>query len=133
MYTYGFTSGIATALVPVLGLSYPALTVGLVGGAAAALADTSILLFLRQKMQREIREVAASRPMRALGKIPGLRSQTGRTVLGILVLASPLPDEIGVALVASSRVLSAGKFLALSFGSNSLGLYVLARIGQAVL
>lgn len=132
-YTYGFTSGLATVTAPVLGLIYPAWVVAVVGGLGASIADTSILVFLREKMCREIREVGNSRVFRFLSRVPILGHPWTRSALGILVLASPFPDEIGVALVASNRVLSAGTFWLLSFSANTLGLYGLARLGQAVL
>jgi hypothetical protein len=132
-YTYGFTSGAALFAAPALGLVDPPAIVGIVGGLGAALADTSILVFLREKMAREIREVSASRAMRWLGRIPLVGHPATRTILGIVVLASPFPDEIGVALVASNRLLSAGRFALLSFAANAVGLYGLAQLGRAVL
>jgi hypothetical protein len=133
MYTYGFTSGLALVAAPIFGLVYPAITVALVGGAGAALADTSILVFLREKMAREIREVAQSRFFRLISRLPLLGHPRVKAALGVAVLASPLPDEIGVALIAAGGALSTRMFVVASFAANALGLWVLARIGQAVL
>jgi len=47
-------------------------------------------------------------------------------VLGALIIASPFPDEIGVALMGKTR-LSRVKFALLSFGFNTVG--ILALIG----
>jgi len=52
------------------------------------------------------------------------------TVGGILILASPLPDEIGVSLLGLTRMRTR-TFLWLSLVLNSLGILVILLIGRA--
>lgn len=52
------------------------------------------------------------------------------TAGGLLILASPLPDEIGVSLLGLTRMRTR-TFLLLSFALNSLGILVILLIGRA--
>jgi hypothetical protein len=54
-----------------------------------------------------------------------------RNTLGFLIIASPLPDEIGVALISMTRM-DETTFRTLDFAANAFGIYVLAIAATAV-
>lgn len=53
------------------------------------------------------------------------------TLLGIVILASPLPDEIGASLLGLSRMRQM-TFLFLSFVLNTVGIYIILLIGRSI-
>ncbi|MBI4020830.1 MAG: hypothetical protein HY369_01165 [Candidatus Aenigmarchaeota archaeon] len=50
-------------------------------------------------------------------------------VVGALVIASPLPDELGIAILGSSKY-SDRRFLAIAFVMNFLGIFAISSIGR---
>lgn len=52
-------------------------------------------------------------------------------VLGAMVIASPLPDELGVAVLGVAK-LARWQFLLLAFVGNAIGIFLIAGIARAV-
>jgi hypothetical protein len=49
--------------------------------------------------------------------------------VGAIIIASPLPDELGLALLGVST-LSRPQFFLLSFAMNSLGIFIILLVAQ---
>ena len=49
-------------------------------------------------------------------------------VLGAVIIASPLPDEMGVGLMGISK-LKTSQFILLSFVLNSIGIFIIVSAG----
>lgn len=96
---------------------------GLVAGLGAVVADITIFRFVKDGILEELEEIYNELHGRRLVHI--LHVKTFRwtlPVLGAIIIASPLPDELGVALMGISR-LPTWKFVILSFILNSLGIF----------
>jgi hypothetical protein len=102
--------------------------VALCAGAGAVIGDYIIFRFLKDRVFEEIKPV--------LMKLGGARlSRLIATpyfawfvpVLGALIIASPLPDEIGISLLGISK-LKNWQFLALSLILNSLGIFIIITL-----
>lgn len=53
-------------------------------------------------------------------------------ILAGFIIASPLPDEIGVSLLASSGIISMKKFSVISYVLNTLGIFAILFIGSSI-
>ena len=53
-------------------------------------------------------------------------------LVGALIIASPLPDELGIAILGASKY-DNRKFFLLAFAMNALGIFVVASLGAASL
>ena len=130
-YAFGLTAAPATALIIVIGQRHDILLTALVVGGGAVVGDLTIFRFIRYSFNDEIEKFREERVMRVL------RSRLSRRVthyllpmLAFLIIASPLPDEIGVSLLASLKDISEKKFIFLSFILNTLGIIGILALWQ---
>ncbi len=103
------------------------LLIAFCAGVGAMLGDYIILRFLKDKVYKEIKSIFNINKKTYLNKL----FQTPYfawllPVIGAIIIASPLPDEIGIAMMGLSRV-KHWQFLILTFLLNALG--ILAIIG----
>jgi len=124
-------------------LSVPSLIVAAVAALGSMFADYVIFRFFRdsfftelQAFLREELKVDLDRFANRFKSSRLLNSRFGRKIvlpaLAAAIIASPLPDEIGISLLASQKMESK-KFLPISFTLNFLGIagiMKLVRIGE---
>ena len=125
-----FTVAPATVVLFHLAKELTPFEVALFAGLGSVLGDYIIFRFLKDRVFEEITPV--------FQRLGGLRlSQLLATpyfawlapVVGALVIASPLPDEIGISLLGIAK-LKNWQFLALSLVLNSLGILVIIMLAQ---
>jgi hypothetical protein len=133
MYTYGFTSVIATILFPLFGLYFPAYLVAIVGGLGASFGDTTILKYIKGGLHTELDTLSKTRFVRKVGKLLGFTHPWFIALLGVIILSSPLPDELGALLIARSNKIPTKYFSIISFIGNTTAIYLLTRILDAAI
>lgn len=133
LYSAGFTTPIATGFFLALQVPLPIIA-ALVGGVGALLADLGIFSFIRLSLMDEFNRLEHSSFIRHL--VSGVRSivpQRLRTwlvyIFVAVIIASPLPDEVGVALLAGFTKVHPLGFMAISYLGNVAGIYVLLMLG----
>lgn len=103
------------------------------GALGAVLGDLVIFRFVRERFSEHlgelVREMGMRKRTRALFRMKFFRWFT--FFLGGLVIASPLPDELGVSLLGFSR-LKLSLFMPLSFVFNFFGIYLIGIAARAV-
>ena len=110
-YTSVLTTGPATAgLAELMSVNSP-VVVALLGAGGAVVGD-ALLLFLERGVEKDI-------PMPKFLSNPAFRVLG--PLIGFLVIASPLPDEIGLAMMGVSR-LKPRVFVLLSYTANFIGI-----------
>jgi len=135
-FAFGFTAAPATAALLLLAEGRNILIAGLIGGFGALLSDIIIFLFIRHSFADEIEQLKAEKMIKILEDI-------GRKVFGPLynyflptfvgfIIASPLPSEIGVALIATSKKISIKKFMLIAYLLHTLGIFIILLIGNAI-
>lgn len=130
-FSYGFTTPFALAVFFTLGGTYNPYEVALIGGIGAMVSDLFIFRFIRTGFDIEIHRLARERWVRMFGRmIPKKIRHYVLPVIGGVVLASPLPDEIGVSLIASSHVVSGPSFALFAYTMNTLGILVFVLLGK---
>jgi len=132
-YAYGFTSAPATTLLLVLAKEQNILIAGLIGGIGALISDILIFFFVRQSFNDELRKIQKEKTVRSFRK-------AGKNFLGSFykyllpifagfIIASPLPTEIGVSLMASLKNLSIRKFILFAYILHTIGILIILTIG----
>lgn len=95
----------------------------LFGALGAVIGDLIIFRFVRDRFEEHLQELlkhkTSGRRFRALFKFKIMRWLT--FLVGGLIIASPLPDELGIGLLGFSKTKTA-MFLPLSFVCNFLGI-----------
>jgi uncharacterized membrane protein YdjX (TVP38/TMEM64 family) len=146
MFTYAFTVAPATSIILVLGETLNPILIALIGATGAVISDYLIFRFVRDKLMDEIKllskeidefskpisEMVIKQKVRILIWKKISRSRILKMIIPIvagLIIASPLPDEIGVALFGATRF-ERRKFLLISYLLNFLGILVIGYLGK---
>ncbi len=106
----------------------PLWEVALLGGIGGFWGDFIIFKFIKDDLAEDLRELLKIRGLKRLVSIFHLKFFRWLTpFLGALVVASPLPDELGLAMIGLSKTKTFA-FIPISFVLNFLGILVLGLI-----
>lgn len=131
-FTSIFTAAPAAAAILLIAQDANVWLVALVAALGSLAGDFLMFRFVRERFTHYLRELARYE-MRHHRLAAAFRMRPMRWIvvgLGALVIASPLPDEIGIALLGFARV-SSTAFAPLAFTANFLGLLAIAFIGNS--
>lgn len=132
-FTSVFTAAFATVIFAELAQDHSLILTAVFGGAGALLGDYIIFRFVRDTLLEDIRGLLAIFHADRFAEI--FRLQLFRFLapfFGAVIIASPLPDELGVALLGLSDM-SAKKFAVFSFVFNAAGILAIGGIARAIL
>lgn len=131
MFTSFFTTAPAIALLALLSADFNPLVLGLVGGLGSLVGDWVILRVFEEKIAYELQPLVKKFGLGAfLRKIRRKKERERTLLLGMLVIISPLPDELGVALLGLSKF-PAIQLFTIIYILNALGIMVIAVIAQS--
>ncbi len=131
-FTSLFTTVPAIVVLGELALTTPLWIVALFGGLGAVVGDYILFLIVRQGLSKDIEYLIAHSSFKRLRKIMHTKLfHHMLPFLGALVLASPLPDEIGLAMLGFSKV-DKDRFLLISLVTNSFGIFVIGLIARGI-
>lgn len=104
-----------------------------IGALGAVVGDLVIFRFIRDRFAEHLLELAGHRSLgrrlKALLKLRYFRWFT--FLLGGLIIASPLPDELGVSLLGFSKMRMTW-FIPLSFLFNSIGIILIGLVARTL-
>ncbi|OGS55715.1 MAG: hypothetical protein A3K60_00985 [Euryarchaeota archaeon RBG_19FT_COMBO_56_21] len=137
LFAFGFGAPFGVAILATIADDVNILVAGLVGGLGALLSDYILFKFIRVTFNDEILRFKSSR---AFSFVDGalIRKLPPRLsfyiILGVagFVIASPLPDEIGVAMLAGIATVRDRTFAVMSFALNTLGILVVLAAGAVL-
>lgn len=122
LFASTFTVAIGGLLLLNLGHSYPPLLIALVAGLGALSSDFVIFSTLRHKIIGHINPVYRKVSGNHLKKILHTRYFAwSLPVIGAVIMALPLPDELGVSLLSISQI-KPWQFLVISYCSHLVGI-----------
>jgi len=129
MYSYAFTGGIATGSFIILVKSHSPILLSLIGGLGAGLSDVIIFKLLKKlKFTNELDNFSKEKIFITIhNKIPFITSKIFLNIAGIITLASPLPDELGVILIERGKHISFKYLFVLGLTANTLGIFILTN------
>jgi uncharacterized membrane protein YdjX (TVP38/TMEM64 family) len=127
LYSDGFTSGPAAALIFLMSKNLNIFAAGIIGGLGSLMGDYVIFEFIRTGFQDEIQRLSQENLFRNI-RFPKSIEPYILPILAGIFIASPLPDEIGVSMLATSKI-SGRKFAVLSFLLNTAGIFVILLLG----
>lgn len=131
-FTSIFTTVPAVVVLGELALTTPLWIVALFGGLGAVVGDYILFLIVRQGLSKDVEYLIAHSGLKRFKKVLHTKLlQHMLPLLGALVLASPLPDEIGLAMLGFSKV-DKDRFLLISLAMNSFGIFVIGAIARSL-
>ncbi len=135
-YAFGFTSAPAAAILLVLAKEQNFLTALLVGGLGALLSDVLIFLFIKFTFMDEIKKLRKEKIIKYIEKeekiIFGHYYMHIFPALADFLIASPLPTEIGVSMMAIMKKIALKKFLIIAYILHTMRIAVILLIGNFI-
>jgi len=148
MFTYALTVVPATAVLYNLGQQFNPFLIALIGAFGSVVSDYLIFRFVRDKLIKEIKLLSKeinqlTRPVSNLVSTEEItvilwkkitRSRIWKHLIPIIagfIIASPLPDELGVAIFGAAKY-ELKKFLLLSYCLNFIGILAITSLGKVL-
>jgi hypothetical protein len=131
-FTSIFTAAPATAVLAEIARYHSSFWSAFFGGLGALLGDMVIFRFARNNIREDIFYLARKIGLERLTKIfshPFLGWVV--PVLGAIIIASPLPDELGLLMLGISKI-STQAFVPLSFLLNFLGIFIIGIVAKSL-
>jgi hypothetical protein len=126
LFVSTFTVATAMLILLVLAEGLSPVEIGILAGAGAVIGDLLIFRFVKDSLSKEVESLYNNIDGdHHLSKVLHSKYFSWTLpVVGGLLIASPLPDEIGISLVGISRM-KAYQFILLSFLLNSIGIFLI--------
>ena len=132
-FTSIFTVAPAVAALSVIAQTGDLLPIALIGGAGAVIGDLIIFRFVKDRFSKDLLIILGEhrfeQRLKALLKLSFLRWFL--FLLGGLIIASPLPDELGVSLLGFAKMRTFW-FIPLSFILNSVGIFAVGLAARSL-
>lgn len=125
MFVSFFTAAPAVVLLLNFTDLYNPFIIALIAGAGAAIGDLIIFTILEDKIGYELKPLA--KKFRLTKFINSLHKKNARVrtmIVGSFIIASPLPDEAGIALLGLSHI-STARLLLVTFLLNTGGIFLI--------
>lgn len=131
-FTSAFTTAPAIAILAKLSLAYNPYMVALAGGLGALLGDLIIFAFIKGHVREDVAYLLAKAKSRRIRHILEHRfARWSLAFVGAIIIASPLPDELGLTMMGLSNVRTS-RFVPVSFLFNTIGILLIAFIAHSV-
>ena len=132
-FAYGFTAAPATIFLILLSQNENIILSALIGGFGAMIGDYLIFKLIRHSFHDEIEKLRNEKIIKHINKkSPSFVKKYFLPVIAGFIIASPLPDEMGVALLASSKIISSRIFFVISLLLNTTGIFVILWLSQII-
>lgn len=129
-FTSTFTVVPATITLFALGKKHNPLLIAVSGAMGAAIGDNLLLKFIKSELEKNLYAFIIPKDTRAIKKILHTRAFYWLIAsIGILVIASPLPDELGISILSLIHF-RIRHFLIISFAVNFLGILFITSIAR---
>jgi hypothetical protein len=132
LFVSTFTIAPAAAVLFEFGHTLDPLLLALVGGVGAAIGDYVAYSFIRDRLFAELNPILKS--LHLYRRVDILHTKYFAwlaPVVGAAIVASPLPDEIGLSLLGLKRM-NVVAFFALAFALNAIGIFIIAVAAKGV-
>jgi len=132
-YVYGLTSVPATATILILAKDHNPLLAIAAAAFGALLADIVLFLFMRYEFKDEMdrlptRKFLGSKNKSLLHRI----EKCLYMAVAALIIASPLPTEIGITMMASIKEISARKFMVIAYVLHTAAIAVIIIAAEMI-
>ena len=128
LFVSSFTVATSIVLIGILTQNTHPLIIGLVGGIGAVIGDLLIFKYVKDHLTDELSLLFNKEGISYVKSV--IRSKYiswTLPIMGIFIIASPLPDELGISLLGLSKI-SESKFVIISYLSNAFGIFAIASV-----
>ncbi|MBI2012059.1 hypothetical protein HYS91_04790 [Candidatus Daviesbacteria bacterium] len=128
LFVSTFTFAISTVIIVLLSQDIHPLAIALIGGVGAVLGDLLIFKLIKDKLGHELALLIGKEETHHIKALLKSRYVSWTLpLIGAFIIASPLPDELGISLLGLTKI-SDTKFILISYLSNSFGILTIASV-----
>jgi hypothetical protein len=133
LYPYALTSAAGTGILLILAKEQNILFAGVIAGIGALISDIILFLFVTHSFSDEVQKLSKETVVRTINRwIPdSIRVYLLATFAGLLI-ASPLPTEIGILLMTSIKNISFKKFIIIIYILHASAIFIILLIGNTI-
>lgn len=129
-FTSIFTTPLAIVAFSQISIEQPVWLVALIGACGALIGDLILFLFMKNNLREDVDGLMKELKHKRIFSIFRLRIFRWLTpVLGALIIASPFPDELGLALMGLSRA-TLGVIVPVSLVMNFIGILIIGLVSN---
>ena len=132
LFVSSFTVAISTVVIAIMTENIHPMALALIGGVGAVMGDYLVFKLVRSRLSEEVTALIGKDNISYIKSF--LRSKYiawTLPIIGMLIIASPFPDEMGVSLLGLSNM-SEAKFIFLSYVSNVIGILAVASVAAVL-
>lgn len=131
-FTSAFTTAPAIVILGKLSQGIHPLWVALCGALGAVCGDYLIFRFIRDRLGEDLKYLVGRKTGSKLRHLLSTRGfRWASPLVAMVIIASPLPDELGVTILGLTRTKTA-LFLPLAFVANFLGILAVGLVAQTL-
>jgi hypothetical protein len=130
-FTSVFTVVPAAAVLGEIAVTESPIVIGLVAGLGAVISDLFILLFIKKNIVKEVESTLSEVKEKPWGFLHLEALKFLNPIIGTIIIATPLPDEVGLFLLGFSNV-SPKKLAPLLFIINSIGIFTMILFARNI-
>jgi hypothetical protein len=133
LYPYALSSAAGTGILLILAKEQNLLLAGVIAGIGALISDIILFLFVTHSFSDEVQNLSKEKVVRAINRwLPSsLRIYLLAIFAGILI-ASPLPTEIGILMMTSIKNISFKKFIITIYFLHASAIFIILLIGNTI-
>jgi hypothetical protein len=133
LYPYALTSAAGTGILLILAKEQNLFLAGAIAGIGALISDVVLFFFITHGFGNEVQELSKETAVRTVNEwIPdSIRVYLLASFAGILI-ASPLPTEIGIMLMSSIKKISIKKFAVIACILHAGAIFIILLIGSKI-
>lgn len=132
LFVSSFTVAISVVVIGIMAQNISPMALGLIGGVGAVMGDYLVFKLVRSHLKEELALLFGKQGTSYIKAV--LRSKYiawTLPIIGIAIIASPLPDELGVSLLGISKM-SEARFILISYLSNAIGILMIASVAKVI-
>lgn len=132
LFVSSFTVAASVVVIGILSDNINPLVLGVVGGFGAMIGDLLILRYIKDHLTDELKMLFGKEGTSYVRSVIHSKYISWTLpIIGAFIIASPLPDELGVSLLGLSDI-SQKKFMLISYVSNFLGILAIASVAKVI-
>ena len=132
LFVSTFTFGVGTVILVSLSQEFSPIVISFIAGAGAVVGDLLIFRFVKDRLMQEIEPLFHRFGGDTISQIFYSHFFAWTLpVLGAIIIASPLPDELGVTLLGIANI-KTSKFIGISYILNTAGIFLILAGYQAL-
>lgn len=132
LFVSSLTTPISIVAIGIMAENVNPFALAVVGAAGAVAGDFLIFKLVKDHLGEELAKLVGKKETSHLKLLLHSKFITWMLpIIGTLIIASPLPDELGVSLLSVSKM-SERKFILISYISNAIGILMIASVAKVL-